>query len=495
MANLLHYTHRPARHAAIIILLATAIILGCAPAAEPTPPPADTTPPPPSVVAATPSPTATPPSSLPTPPPADTTTLSASARITNPDATREELTALASGNNAFAFNLYRSLGKSADGNLFISPYSVSQALAMAYAGAAGDTAAQMSAALRFDLPPQRLHPAFNALDQELATRSRPDAPVDLPELNIANALWSQEGYPFRPQFLDRLAANYGANLQRANFTDDDGKTRAAANINQWASAQTNGKIPAIVDENSFAPCQAPTDPCTAMLIASAVYFKGQWAEDYDFRESATRDDYFHRPDDTRILAPMMRQTREFYYAESDDYQAVALPYAGHQLSMLVILPAPGQFGDFTADLDAAAAAAIIADLHSRPVILTLPRFRLEKSADIAALLENMGMTDAFSHTAADFSAMGNFVCPPVPDKNCVYIDDIFQRAFVEVNEQGTEAAAVTAVGMGEKSVSIEPTPLPPVVMTVDRPFLFLIRDGATNTILFLGHITDPTVAD
>ena len=489
MANLLHYTHRPALHAAIIILLATAIILGCAPAAEPTPPPDDTTTPPPSVLADIPSPTATPPPDDATIPPPS------SARITNPDATREELTALASGNNAFAFNLYRSLGKSAAGNLFISPYSVSQALAMAYAGAAGDTAAQMSAALRFDLPPERLHPAFNALDLKLATRSRPDAPVDLPELNIANALWSQEGYPFRQQFLDLIAANYGANPQRADFTNEAEKEQAAANINQWASAQTNGKIPTIVDENSFAPCQAPTDPCTAMLIASAVYFKGQWAEDYDFKEYATKDDYFHRPDDTRILAPMMRQTREFYYAESDDYQAVALPYSGHQLSMLVILPAPDQFGDFTANLDAAAAAAIIADLHRRPVILTLPRFRLEKSADIAALLENMGMTDAFSHTAADFSAMGNFVCPPAPDKNCVYIDDIFQRAFVEVNEQGTEAAAVTAVGMGEKSVSIEPTPPPPVVMTVDRPFLFLIRDDATNTILFLGHITDPTAED
>ena len=488
MTNPLRQTRRPALRAAIALLLATAIILGCAPAAEPAPPSDGTTPPPPSVAAATPSlPTLTP-----TPPPDNTTT---SARITNPDATPDELTALAAGNNAFAFNLYRSLGDSADGNLFISPYSVSQALAMAYAGAAGDTAAQMSDALRFDLPPERLHTAFNALDQELATRSNPDAPVDLPELNIANALWSQEGYPFYQQFLDRLAANYGASLQSADFTDDAGKTRAAANINKWASAQTNGKIPTIVSKDAFAPCQAPTDPCTAMLIASAVYFKGQWADDYGFDEADTEDDYFHRPDDTPILTPMMHQTREFYYAESDDYQAVALPYAGHQLSMLVILPAPDQFGDFTAALDGATASEIIANLHWRPVILTMPRFRLEKSADIAALLENMGMPDAFSHTAADFSGMGDFVCPPVSDEHCLYIDDIVQRAFVEVNEQGTEAAAVTAVEMEMMPASIEPTPLPPAVMTVDRPFLFLIRDDYTSTILFLGHITDPTVAD
>ena len=372
MTNPLRPTRRPALRAAIALLLTTAVILGCAPAAEPTPPDG-TTPLPPSVAAATPSPTATPP-----PSPADTTTRLPSPRITNPDATPDELAALAAGNNAFAFNLYRSLGENADGNLFISPYSVSQALAMAYAGAAGDTAAQMSDTLRFDLPPERLHPAFNALDQELATRSNPDAPVNLPELNIANALWSQEGYPFRQQFLNLLAANYGASLQRADFTDDDGKTRAAANINQWASDQTRGKIPSIVNKGSFAPCETLDDTCTAMLIASAVYFKGQWAENYDFKESATRDEYFHRPDDSRILAPMMRQTREFRYAESDDYQAVALPYAGHQLSMLVILPAPDQFGEFAAALDSAAAAEIIADLHSRTVILTMPRFRLEK---------------------------------------------------------------------------------------------------------------------
>ena len=502
MTNPMRQTRRrPALRAAIIILLATAIILGCAPAAEPsppadatTPPPAGTTtPPPPSVVAATPSPAATPPPSLtPTPtPPADDTP--SPARITNPDATPEELTALASGNNDFAFNLYRALGENADGNLFISPYSVSQALAMAYAGAAGNTAAQMSDALRFDLPPPRLHPAFNALDQELATRSRPDAPVDLPELNIANALWSQEGYPFRPQFLDLIAANYGANPQRANFTNKAGKEQAAADINRWASDQTQGKIPAIVNEGSFAPCATPDDICTAMLIANAVYFKGQWAEDYDFKESATRDDYFHRPDGSRVQAPMMRQTREFRYTESDNYQAVALPYAGHLLSMLVILPAPDRFGDFTAALDSAAASEIIADLHRRPVILTMPRFRLEKSTGIRALLENMGMTDAFSHTDANFSGMGDFACPPAPGEDCVYISDIFQRAFVEVNEQGTEAAAVTAAGMGYTTSSIPPTPPPPVVMTVDRPFLFLIRDDATNTILFLGHITDPTI--
>ena len=493
MTNPMRQTRRPALRAAIIILLATAVILGCAPAAEPTPPPDDTTtpPPPPSVISATPSPAATPPSSpTPTPPPDD---IPSPARITDPDATRDELAALAAGNNAFAFNLYRALGESADGNLFISPYSVSQALAMAYAGAAGDTAAQMSDTLRFDLPPERLHTAFNALDLELATRSNPDAPVDLPELNIANAIWSQEGYPFRQQFLDLMAANYGADLQLANFTDDAGKEQAAANINRWADAQTRGKIPTIISKDAFAPCRTPTDTCTAMLIASAVYFKGQWAEDYDFDEADTEDDYFHRPDDTRILTPMMHQTREFYYTESDDYQAVALPYTWHQLSMLVILPAPDRFADFTAALSGTAAAEIIADLHWRPVILTMPRFRLEKSADIAALLENMGMPDAFSDTAADFSGMGDFVCPPVPDRDCVYIDDIVQRAFVEVNEQGTEAAAATTVEMTARATSIEPTPLPPAVMNVDRPFLFLIRDDYANTILFLGHITDPTV--
>ena len=490
---------------ALAIVLLAALLAGCAPAAPPSP--ADT-------VLLTPHPTPTaspaaPPSPAdtalltphPTPPPSPTAPApsgslhSDKTRIATPDATAAERAVLVAGNNNFAFDLYHRLNAgNADGNLFYSPYSISLAMAMAYAGAAGDTARQMADTLRFGLPPERLHPAFNALDLELAAAAAgmlPDAgeTADAPALNISNAVWGQQGYRFRPEYLDILAAHYGAGLHPLDFTQPDSRQDAASQINGWASDRTKGRIPALITPESFAPCVAPKWRCTRLLLTNAVYFKGLWAEGYDFDRSATSDDYFHRKDGSRVKVPMMRQTREFNYAEGDDFQSVALPYRGHRLAMTVLLPAPERWDGFTTGLDGDRAAGIIDSMRPRSVILTMPRLDLEQSISVKDLLLRLGMTDAFSDTAADFSGMADFSAPASVDRG-IYIGDVLQKAFVAVNEKGTEAAAVTAVSGVSFPASIPPTPLPPVIMEVDRPYIFLIRDRNTGIVLFVGRVAD-----
>ena len=418
-------------------------------------------------------------------------------RIVVPDATATERADLVAGNNNFAFDLYHRLdANSDDANLFYSPYSISLVLAMAYAGAAGETARQMAQTLHFGLPPERLHPAFNALDLELAAVSMPPSPGETaagPVLNIANAIWGQQGYRFRPEYLDTLAAHYGAGLHPLDFTAPDGRQDAAGQINRWASDRTNGKIPALVEPESFAPCAPPEWRCTRLLLTNAVYFKGLWAEGYDFNPAATRDDYFQRLDGSRVKVPMMRQTREFNYAEGDDFQAVELPYQGHRLAMTVLLPAPEQYDGFTAGLDGDRAADISDSMDPRTVILTMPLLEMEQSISVKELLLRLGMTDAFSGSAADFSGMADFSGPASVDDG-IYIDDVFQKAFVAVNEKGTEAAAVSAVSGVSFPASVPPTPLPPVVMEVDRPFIFLIRERYTGATLFVGRVADPGAA-
>ena len=419
-------------------------------------------------------------------------------RIAVPDATATERADLVAGNNNFAFDLYHRLdANSDDANLFYSPYSISLVLAMAYAGAAGETARQMAQTLRFGLPPERLHPAFNALDLELAAVSMPSSPGETaapgPVLNIANAIWGQQGYRFRPEYLDTLAAHYGAGLHPLDFTAPDGRQDAAGQINRWASDRTNGKIPALVEPESFAPCAPPEWRCTRLLLTNAVYFNGLWAEGYDFDPAATRDDYFQRQDGSRVKVPMMRQTREFNYAEGDDFQAVELPYQGYRLAMTVLLPAPERYDGFTAGLDGDRVARISDSMDPRTVILTMPLLEMEQSISVKELLLRLGMTDAFSGSAADFSGMADFSGPASVDDG-IYIDDVFQKAFVAVNEKGTEAAAVSAVSGLSAAVSIPPTPLPPVVMEVDRPFIFLIRERYTGATLFVGRVADPSAA-
>ena len=470
----------------IVVPLLALIVSGCAPAAEPDPPA------PPTATVAVSATATTPTVTAPAPPaPVSSEIRSDKERITEPDFTWEEQDALVSGNSAFALDFYHRLSDDSDGNLFFSPYSISAALAMTYAGAAGETAAQMADALHFDLVPGRLHTVFNGVDLELLKASRDGD--DPPELNVANALWGQQGYQFRPEFLNTLAENYGAGLSQLDFTQPESRQKSAKIINGWVSEETNGKIPTIVRPSHFGSCDPPPEDCTRLVLTNAIYFKGKWAEDYEFDEKDTEDDFFNLADGGTVKVPMMRQKRELRYAEGDNYQAVQLPYQGHRLAMIIFLPAVGKFDDFADRLDAKTLSGRGDGWSERVVDLTMPRFKLEKSVDAKSALQQLGMIDAFSPLigVADFSGMADFSSLASPDPG-LYIRDVLHKAFVEVNEKGTEAAAATAVIMAVP-VSEPPTPLPPVVMDVDRPFIFLIRDTRTDAILFLGRVADPSV--
>lgn len=389
-------------------------------------------------------------------------------RITSPEVDEADLTALVSGNSAFAFDLYQAL-RDNGGNLFYSPYSISLALAMTYAGARGETAQQTADTLHFTLSQDRLHPAFNSLDLELTQRGQGAKGKDGEgfRLNIANAIWGQKDYHFLATFLDVLAENYGAGLRVLDFTKKPEKSRIV--INDWVREETEGRIKDLLPPGSV-------DPLTRLVLTNAIYFNAAWQ--YPFEENATRDGVFHLLEGGEVSVPMMRQEKSLGYAESEGYQAVELRYDGRDLSMIILLPEAGNFETFEKSLDAQQVDAIIKNLGPSQVILTMPRFEFESSFSLGETLAAMGMPDAFSGSA-DFSGMtGN---------RDLFISDVVHKAFVSVDEAGTEAAAATAV--------IMPTAAPPgatVEVTIDRPFIFLIRDIETGAILFVGRVVNPS---
>ncbi|MCK4368495.1 MAG: serpin family protein [Dehalococcoidales bacterium] len=390
-------------------------------------------------------------------------------RVTSPDVSGADLATLVEGNSAFAFNLYQAL-REGDGNLFYSPYSISLALAMTYAGAQGETAQQMADTLQFVLPQNRLHPAFNDLDLELARRGEGAEGKDGEgfRLNIVNAIWGQKDYEFLSDFLDLLAENYGAGLRVLDFVSAPEESRIT--INNWVSDQTEGRIEDLIPQGLI-------DALTRLVLTNAIYFNAAWQ--YPFEEDMTEDGPFYLLDGGEVTVPMMRQTELFGYAEGDGYQAVELPYDGGELSMIILLPQAGQFETFEGSLDAQQVDEIIGRLEHRQVTLAMPRFEFESSFGLREALVAMGMPVAFSGDA-DFSGMtGN---------RDLFIAEVIHKAFVSVDEAGTEAAAATAVVM--------PTSMPPdeiIEVTVNRPFVFLIHDIETGAILFIGRVVNPSV--
>jgi serpin B len=381
-----------------------------------------------------------------------------------------DLVTLVHGNSKFAFDLYQTL-KEADGNLFYSPYSISQALAMTYAGARSETEGQMSDTLHFALSQNRLHPAFNGLDIELGKRGEGAQGKDGEgfRLNIVNAIWGQKDYnKFLSEFLDVLAENYGAGLRVLDFINTPEESRIT--INDWVSEQTEGRIEDLIPEGTI-------DAFTRLVLTNAIYFNAAWQ--FPFNEEATAEGLFYLLDGGEVIARMMMQTESFGYAEGAGYQAVELPYDGSELSMVIILPGDGRFETFESSLDYETIEDIISDLSRQQVNLTMPKFEFESEFSLKKVLMAMGMPVAFS-TDADFSGMtGN---------RDLFIDDVLHKAFVSVDEAGTEAAAATAVIM-----ALTALPAPPVEVTVDRPFIFLIRDIETSTILFVGRVVNPSI--
>jgi serpin B len=378
--------------------------------------------------------------------------------------------ALVAGNSAFALDLYHRLRETEPGNLFYSPHSISLALAMTYAGARGETERQMAETLHFDLGQEKLHPAVNALDAELAARGAdmdPDEGTRF-QLNIANALWGQTGYEFLPTFLDLLAEHYGAGLRTLDFAADTEGARQT--INKWVSDQTEERIKDLIREGVLWPS-------TRLVLTNAIYFYGAWH--HPFEEAVTRDGTFVLLDGAQVEVPMMRQTEYFPFAEGAGYQAIELPYVGRQVSMIILLPDQGQFLAFEETLDAERLDAILSGLEHENVSLVMPKFEYEASLGLGDTLVAMGMPAAFDAGQADFSGMTG--------SRSLAIGAVVHQAFVSVDEEGTEAAAATAVVMIESA-----RPEPAVEVTVDRPFIFLIRDVPTGTILFVGRVLDPT---
>jgi len=438
--------------------LVALIVVGCA---EPAPTP-------------TPVPTPTP---TPTPTPAPTPTLieiirSEKQRETSPNVNETDLTTLVDGNSAFAFDLYQALSE-VDSNLFYSPYSISLALAMTYAGARGGTEQQMADTLRFTLPSRQLHPAFNWLDIELGKRGEGAEGKDEGgfRLNIVNAIWGQKDYEFLSEFLDILAENYGAGLRPLDFIKAPEESRIT--INNWVSEQTEGRIEDLIPQGLI-------DTWTRLVLTNAIYFNAAWQ--YPFEESMTKDGPFYLLDGSKVTVPMMKQTEHFGYTEGEGYQAVELPYDGRKLSMVILLPRKENFEQFEGSLDYQLVDSLIKALEYQRVSLTMPKFEFESEFRLKETLTAMGMPDAFVWEIADFSGMTG-------DRD-LFIGDVIHKAFVSVDESGTEAAAATAVLM-------LPTAGPPeepeeaVEVTVDRPFIFLIRDIETGAIVFVGRVVNP----
>jgi len=388
-------------------------------------------------------------------------------RITSPDVSTSEQALLLEGNSAFAFELYQALIEE-EGNLFYSPHSISLALAMTYAGARNQTAEQMADTLQFMLEQDRLHPAFNWLDAELASRGEGAAGKDGEgfRLNIVNAIWGQKDYEFLSDFLDVLAENYGAGLRILDFITETEASRLA--INQWVSDQTEGRIKDLIPQDAI-------DALTRLVLTNAIYFNAAWENPFD--EDMTADGPFYLLDGGQVSVPMMKQTEVFGYTEGDGYQAVELLYDGCELSMVIFLPEAGNFEAFEEGLQSQQVCDIISGLQPIGVTLTMPRFEFDSEFSLKDTLAGMGMPIAFSGEA-DFSGMtGN---------RELFISDVVHKAFVAVDEAGTEAVAATAVIMPESA-----PPEPTVEVTIDRPFIFLIRDIDTGAILFVGRVMNP----
>ncbi len=392
---------------------------------------------------------------------------SAKQRVTLPNVAASDLVNLVDGNSTFAFDLYQVL-REENNNLFYSPYSISLALAMTHAGARGETEQQMADTLHFTPSQDHLHPAFNSLDLELASRGEGAEGQDGEgfRLNIVNAIWGQEGVQFLSEFLDVLSENYGAGLRLLDFASALEESRVT--INDWVSEQTEGRIEDLIPQGAITPA-------TVLVLTNAIYFNAAWAE--PFEERSTEEGIFHLLEGREVAAPMMRQTKSFGYAEGDGYQAVELPYDGWELSMVILLPEAGEFESFENTLDDERVDSIVKDLVHRQVALTMPKFEVESDFSLKDTLAAMGMADAFTG-AADFSGMTG-------DRD-LFISEVVHKAFVSVDEAGTEAAAATAVMVAKMAMPEEP-----VEVAVDRPFTFLIRDIETGAILFVGRVVNP----
>ncbi|MCX6647091.1 MAG: serpin family protein [bacterium] len=387
-------------------------------------------------------------------------------RITNPVVTNSNLTALVAGNSEFAFDLYKNIISGTNGNTFFSPFSISEALAMTYAGARTTTESEMADVLNFTLSQDEFHPAFNRLDSEVRSVTFEGAF----EMNIANSIWGQKDYNFLTEFLTVLGQNYGAGMKFADFAGNPETARVE--INNWVEDHTSDRIKDLIP-------QGVLDAMTKLVLANAIYFNADWIS--QFSVDYTINQPFTLLNGSEVTNLMMFQDSDYKYSEGEGWQAIEMPYVGETTSMVVILPAIERFDEVEQNLSTSMLEGIVNSFQFREVELTLPKFEFESAFALSDILETMGMTTAFEGGLADFSGMDG--------TNLLFIGEVLHKAFVKVDEEGTEAAAATAVVMKATADSIEPPEK--VEFKADHPFIFLIRDIINGSILFLGRVLNP----
>ena len=368
-------------------------------------------------------------------------------------------------NNAFAVSLYSQLKKQ-KGNIFFSPYSISTALSMVYAGAKNKTEDQMANTLHFNLPQLQIHPAFNLLAGALKSSKDTGS-----ELNIANSLWVQQDYKFLSSFMNTIKANYGAVLFNVNFKTSYEKIRVE--INTWVEKQTNAKITNLIPSGIL-------NNLTRMVLVNAIYFNGLWK--YQFNKNNIQTRPFKLISGEKINVQMMYQKENFKYVKQANLKLIELPYKDNKLSMLIILPENNTKLSEVENLITINNINLwVASLKEEKVTLYLPKFKLTSLFKLNEALSSMGMVDAFS-PKADFSGLDG-------TKN-LSISAVLHKAFINVDEKGTEAAAATAVVMHELAM-----PEDLIIFNADHPFIFLIRHNNTGSILFIGRVMNPNKSD
>ena len=365
-------------------------------------------------------------------------------------------------NNQFAIDLYNKLS-GGNGNVFFSPFSIFDALSMTYAGARGQTEAQMKKVLHITLSQKEFHPAFSNIIKEIKS----GAAQGKYDLNIANALWGQKGFHFLDAFLSLVEKYYDGNFYEEDFSNG---IQAANDINNWVDKQTNGKIEKIVGKIS---------PLTRLILTNAIYFKGKWVS--AFSASMTKSTTFYISPGETVKTKMMYQESDFNYMENDILQAIEMPYNGEKLSMIVLLP-KDKYGinEVEKTLNSSNLEKWISEMKNQKVKVYFPKFELKTNYELENTLSSMGMKNAFSN--ADFSGMDG--------RKDLAISQVIHKAYIEVNEKGTEAAAVTAVVVTLTCSPYSKPEVPPV-FRADHPFMFFIIDNQTGSILFMGRVTTP----
>jgi serpin B len=378
---------------------------------------------------------------------------------------KSAMTSLVAGNNRFALDMYQRLSEQ-EGNLFLSPYSISTALTLTSAGARGKTADEMAAVLHL-LPQAEPHAAAEALRQALNA----DSAKKGVQLSTANALWPAKDFTVRPEFLALARKDYGAEVTNLDFAGDSEGARQT--INHWVEKETQEKIKDLIARGIL-------NGQTRLVLTNAIYFKGLWDE--PFKKDVTKEETFRAANGNTPKVPMMNRTGQYGYAETEDLQALSLLYSGKELELVVLLPKHDDLKSLEKKLSADMVSGVLSKISREKVIVSLPRFKTTAQFELSDMLKGMGMPLAFGPDA-DFSGL-------TLSRERLAISKVIHKAFVDVNEEGTEAAAATAVIVTRAAAIINPKP--PPVFRADHPFIHLIRDTRTGSILFLGRVNDPT---